>query len=156
MLKKTLIATSLAFVAGSLMAAPVVTTSQTETVVEQPQVTVFNNVNIFNGTDNKLYKNYSVVVTGNKITAITDGHADVPSDTKVIDGEGRTLMPGLVESHMHLALPKGLLGTNDMRRSEIAVHAQGFGEMYLNMGFSTIRDVEVPKAHGQTWSATVA
>ncbi|WP_038889319.1 amidohydrolase family protein [Vibrio campbellii] len=141
MLKKTLIATSLAVVASSLMAAPVVTTTQTETVAEQPQVTVFTNVNIFNGTDNKLFKNQSVVVTGNKITAITEGNPDVPSDAKVIDGEGRTLMPGLVESHMHLALPKGLLGTNDMRWSEIAVHAQGFGEMYLNMGFSTIRDV---------------
>lgn len=50
-------------------------------------------------------------------------------------------MPGLVESHMHLALPKDLLGTNDMRWSEIAVHAQGFGEMHINKGFSTIRDV---------------
>ncbi|MEF1330142.1 hypothetical protein [Vibrio sp. M260121] len=57
---------------------------------------------------------------------------------------------------MHLALPKGLLGTNDMRWSEIAVHAQGFGEMYINKGFSTIRDVVVLKAHGQTWNATAA
>ncbi|MGY3569581.1 amidohydrolase family protein [Vibrio paucivorans] len=141
MFKKTLIATSLAFTAACAFAAPAPVQEAAPTAIEAPQVIVFKNVNIFNGTENKLYQNHSVVVTGNKITAISKGVSDVPKDAKVIDGEGRTLMPALVEAHMHLTLPKGLLGTNDMRWSEIAVHAQGFGEMYLDLGFGTIRDV---------------
>ncbi|GAL24447.1 prolidase [Vibrio variabilis] len=141
MFKKTLIAASLALTTASAFAAMAPTQASEPTTIEAPQVVVFKNVNIFNGTENKLYNNHSVVVTGNKITAITQGNADVPADAKVIDGEGRTLMPALVEAHMHLALPKGLLGTNDMRWSEIAVHAKGFGEMYLDLGFGTIRDV---------------
>ncbi|MBY6196056.1 amidohydrolase family protein [Vibrio hangzhouensis] len=141
MFKKTLIAASLAFTTASAFAAMAPTETPTPMTTEAPQVVVFENVNIFNGTENKLYSDHSVVVTGNKITAIAKGKAEVPANAKVIDGEGRTLMPALVEAHMHLALPKGLLGTNDMRWSEIAVHAKGFGEMYLDLGFGTIRDV---------------
>ncbi len=141
MFKKTLIAASLALTAATTFAAPAPTTAPVESTIEQPQTVIFKNVNIFNGTENKLYEDHSVVVTGNKITAIVKGDASTPADATVIDGEGRTLMPALVEAHMHLTLPKGLLGTNDMRWSEIAVHAKGFGEMYLDLGFGTIRDV---------------
>ncbi|WP_052771980.1 amidohydrolase family protein [Vibrio mexicanus] len=141
MFKKTLITASLALTAATTFAAPAPTAAPVEIAIEQPQTVVFMNVNIFNGTENKLYEDHSVVVTGNKITAIVKGEADVPADATVIDGKGRTLMPALVEAHMHLNLPKGLLGTNDMRWSEIAVHAKGFGEMYLDLGFGTIRDV---------------
>ncbi|WP_394247104.1 hypothetical protein [Vibrio profundi] len=48
---------------------------------------------------------HSVVVTGNKNTAITKGEADIPTGAEVIDGEGRTLMPALVDAHMHLTIP---------------------------------------------------
>ncbi len=37
-----------------------------------PQQTLFKNVNVFNGTDNKLYENHSVLVEGNTIKAISD------------------------------------------------------------------------------------
>lgn len=141
MFKQTLIAATLALTTGVTLAGPAPITNTVPTAIEAPQVTVFTNVNIFNGTENKLYKNHSVVVTGNKITAVSKGQAKVPEGAKVIDGEGRTLMPAMVEAHMHLTLPKGLLGTNDMRWAEIAVHAQEFGEMYLDLGFGTIRDV---------------
>ena len=141
MFKKTLIAASLAMTATYSFAAPAPVPATAPTADEAPQVVVFKNVNVFNGTENKLYDNHSVVVTGNKITAITKGNADIPTDAEVIDGEGRTLMPALIDAHMHLTLPKGLLGTNDMRWSEIAIHGQEFAEMYLDMGFGTIRDV---------------
>ncbi|PSW10746.1 Xaa-Pro dipeptidase [Photobacterium sanctipauli] len=142
MFKKTLIAVSVTMATSIAFAAPVINNDSTHSQ-ESPseQVVVFNNVNVFNGTDDKLYQDHTVVVTGNKITAVTQGEVDIPANAKVIDGEGRTLMPAMVEAHMHLTLPKGLLGTDDMRWSEIAVHAQEFAEMYLDLGFGTIRDV---------------
>ncbi|MFM2642328.1 amidohydrolase family protein [Vibrio chagasii] len=141
MFKKTLIAASLAMTAAYSIAAPAPVQETAPVAAEAPQVVVFKNVNVFNGTENKLYKNHSVVVTDNKITAITKGEADIPADAQVIDGEGRTLMPALIDAHMHLTIPKGLLGTDDMRWTEIAIHGQEFAEMYLDMGFGTIRDV---------------
>ncbi|MGR5258522.1 amidohydrolase family protein [Vibrio astriarenae] len=141
MFKKTLIAVSLAMTTAYTVAAPTPVQETSPTAVEAPQVVVFKNVNVFNGTEDKLYNNHSVVVTGNKITAITKGDVDIPADAEVIDGEGRTLMPALIDAHMHLTIPKGLLGTDDMRWTEIAIHGQEFAEMYLDMGFGTIRDV---------------
>ncbi|MDK9739039.1 amidohydrolase family protein [Vibrio sp. D404a] len=141
MFKKTLIAASLAMTAAYSIAAPAPAVETEPTAIEAPQTVVFKNVNVFNGTENKLYNNHSVIVNGNKITAITKGDADIPTDAKVIDGEGRTLMPALIDAHMHLTIPKGLLGTDDMRWTEIAIHGQEFAEMYLDMGFGTVRDV---------------
>lgn len=141
MFKKSVIAASLALVSATAFAAPAPAPAKPPVAVEAPQVVVFKNVNIFNGTENKLYKNHTVIVTGNKITAIQAGDAEAPADAKIIDGEGRTLMPALIDAHMHLTLPKGLLGTNDMRWTEIAIHGQKFAEMYLDMGFGTVRDV---------------
>lgn len=141
MFKKTMIAASLALVTATSFAGAIPAPEAAPVAVEAPQVVVFKNVNIFNGTENKLYENHSVVVTGNKITSISEGNAEVPANAKVIDGEGRTLMPALIDAHMHLTIPKGLLGTDDMRWTEIAVHGQEFAEMYLDMGFGTVRDV---------------
>lgn len=87
MFKKTLIAASLAMTATYSFAAPAPVPATAPTAVEAPQVVVFKNVNVFNGTENKLYDNHSVVVTGNKITAITKGNADIPTDAEVIDAK---------------------------------------------------------------------
>ena len=68
-----------------------------------PQV-LFKNVNIFNGTENKLYENHQVLVEGNLIKAISAGDIEAKSHATVIDGGGRTLTPGFIENHAHLML----------------------------------------------------
>lgn len=68
-------------------------TQQVLAAEEAPQQVLFKNVNVFNGTENKLYEGLNVLITGNKIDKIGKGVAGRP-DATVIDGEGRTLMPG--------------------------------------------------------------
>ncbi|NJN05393.1 MAG: amidohydrolase family protein, partial [Rhodobacteraceae bacterium] len=65
-----------------------------------PHVTLFTNVNVFDGVNEKLIQNANVVVTGNKITAVSTEPLAVAGG-RVIDGGGRTLMPGLIDSHWH-------------------------------------------------------
>ena len=65
-----------------------------------PQVTLFTNVNVFDGVHEKLIKNANVVVTGNKISAVSTEPLAVAGG-RVIDGGGRTLMPGLIDAHWH-------------------------------------------------------
>ena len=49
-----------------------------------------------------------ITITGDTITSITDGH-DVPAGSSVFDARHLTVMPGLIDSHVHLAMvPKGL------------------------------------------------
>ena len=64
---------------------------------QAPNQVLFKNVNVFNGTDNKLYKNHSVLVEGNIIKAISA--SEIKTNATVIDGGGRTLMPGLIDMH---------------------------------------------------------
>ena len=58
-----------------------------------PQVTLFTNVNVFDGVNEKLIRNANVVVKENKITAVSTEPLAVAGG-RVIDGGGRTLMPG--------------------------------------------------------------
>ena len=64
--------------------------------------TLFHNVRIFDGTA-QASRAGSVLVEGNRITRVAHAPArlDTQADT-VIDGAGRTLMPGMVEAHAHL------------------------------------------------------
>ena len=71
---------------------------------DKPARTIFKNVNVFNGTDNKLIKGCNIIVEKNKIKdACTKTVTSAEGDT-VIDGKGRTLMPGLSDAHVHLIL----------------------------------------------------
>lgn len=67
---------------------------------------IFENVRIFDGAQLRPGTG-AVRVDGNRIAEVTDGgRAIVPQPgDRVIEGRGRTLMPGLVEAHAHLSWP---------------------------------------------------
>jgi len=106
-----------------------------------PQVTLFTNVNVFDGVNEKLIKNANVVVTGNKISAVSTEPLAVAGG-RVIDGGGRTLMPGLIDAHWHtmfnFAPISQILGA-DFGYLNIA--AAKASEDTLMRGFTSVRDV---------------
>jgi len=111
-----------------------------------PPQTLFTNVNIFNGTDDKLYENHRVLVEGNTIKAISVGEIESTSHATIIDGGGRTLMPGLIDAHVHLNLqnldnPAGIDGVNNMTWEEVGALAYHSAQEYLYSGFTTVRDL---------------
>ena len=64
---------------------------------------IFTNGHILDGTkDMKVLDGHSVLVEDDKITGIVKGNA-VPDGFKEINLEGRYLMPGLINMHVHLA-----------------------------------------------------
>jgi len=106
-----------------------------------PQVTLFTNVNVFDGVNEKLIRNANVVVTGNKITAVSTESLAVAGG-RVIDGGGRTLMPGLIDAHWHTMFNfspvSNTLGSNFGYLNIAAAKASGDT---LMRGFTTVRDV---------------
>ncbi|NOH33465.1 metal-dependent hydrolase family protein [Vibrio chagasii] len=131
-MKKTLLASSLALVASFAYA---------NQEAQLPQ-TLFQNVDVFNGTENKLYEDHFVLVEGNIITSISSKTIDVRDDAVVIDGTGKTLTPGFIENHAHLMLMGPSLPTMESNTTweDFAIHGTRMAEMYLMQGFTTVRD----------------
>jgi imidazolonepropionase-like amidohydrolase len=108
-----------------------------------PAQVLFNNVNIFNGTENKLYEGMNVLVEGNVIKSISSNTIKANDQATVIDGAGRTLMPGLIDNHVHLMLNgSSLLDIEaNMTWEDLAIGGVAMAKLYLDEGFTTVRDM---------------
>ncbi len=107
---------------------------------ELPQ-TLFTNVNIFNGTENKLYENHQVLIEGDLIKAISASEIKTRDGATVIDGGGRTLMPGLIDAHSHLCVQDGLAwGRDNWDQMTMGALTHLYMLDALDQGFTTTRD----------------
>ncbi len=77
--------------------------SVTATVRAQGDAHALTNVNVFNGVDDRIHENRTVLVRNGKIERINDANAAIPSGYEIIDCEQNYLMPGLFDVHTHLA-----------------------------------------------------
>jgi imidazolonepropionase-like amidohydrolase len=105
----------------------------------------FTNVRIFDGKSDALIMGRRVVVEGNKIKALEDAAQPVAPGVEVIDGGGRTLMPGLIDAHWHAmmaALPLMVLMTADVGFINLAAAEEA--RKTLMRGFTSIRDLAGP------------
>lgn len=108
----------------------------------EPSQVLFNDVNIFNGTDGELI-GADVLVEGNLIKEI--GQNLQAGGATIVDGGGRTLMPGLMDAHVHLALvrrPSEILNQYDWMYVGALANEQA--EEMLLRGFTTVRDIGGP------------
>ena len=109
-----------------------------------PAVTLFDNVRIFDGTNGRLSGPSHVLVRGNRIERIsaTPIPTDRRADTVLIEGGGRTLMPGLIDAHWHTMLvrptPQVIL-TADPGYTNLVAGAEAHDT--LLRGFTTVRDL---------------
>lgn len=101
---------------------------------------LFSNVNIFDGSGRALFPG-EVRVIGNRIDAVAEGAERLDRDgALVIDGQGMTLMPGMVEGHAHLTWPSSIERmVNTMRlpaEEHLLVTAQN-ARITLDHGFTS-------------------
>ena len=112
-----------------------------EQVKEQPKRVLFKNVNIFDGKNEKLKMGSDVLIEGNLIKQIGKS-LKAGNGVRIVEGKGRTLMPGLIEMHTHLMFRYGVA----VMRSDFDAQAAGAAAMetlqlYMQMGYTTVRDV---------------
>ena len=103
--------------------------------------TLITNVNVFDGTSDDLAIGMSVLVEGNKIAKIAKS-ISAPEGSTVIDGGGRTLMPGLADTHVHIGfstLPAVDLLTGDPGYNFI--HSTRDANAMLMRGVTVVRDM---------------
>jgi imidazolonepropionase-like amidohydrolase len=113
-----------------------------------PQATtVLQNVRIFDGKVGQLSEPSHVLIRGNKIEHIsaTPIASGLHADTVIIEGGGRTLMPGLIDMHWHAMLvrptPAAALAW-DVGYTHLVAGAEATDT--LMRGFTTVRDLGGP------------
>ena len=111
------------------------------------QEVVFTNVRVFDGTADTLSAPTTVVVRGNIIAAIGPDAAPTSAETTVIDGTGQTLMPGLIDNHVHMmfnSLSPAEMGAPDMSLEKVMALSAAQSKAMLLRGFTAVRDVGGP------------
>src|SRR5271167_3215823 len=71
------------------------------------QQIVLTNVTVIDGTGSPAQRNRTVVIKGDRMQSIAASHERTPSSAKVIDLQGQTIMPLIINTHGHLGLTKG-------------------------------------------------
>jgi imidazolonepropionase-like amidohydrolase len=125
---------------GLIAVAAIVASAAAQEEKPKPQV-LFTNVNIFDGKSEELAEGMSVLVEGNLIQKIAKGDIEARDDATVIDGKGRTLIPGLHDMHVQFTISTPILRgrqyVNPMHAGAVGIlRAKGL----LMNGFTTVRD----------------
>jgi imidazolonepropionase-like amidohydrolase len=110
-------------------------------------VIVFQDVRIFDGKSEELSAPSHVLVRGNKIESISAQPipTDRRADTVIIDGGGRTLMPGLIDMHWHTMLVRPTPAQSlawDIGYANLVAGDEA--KDTLMRGFTTVRDLGGP------------
>jgi imidazolonepropionase-like amidohydrolase len=108
---------------------------------------------LVDGVSDRALTERTVVVDGGRIVAIEPGYrAGGPAD-RVIDLRGGTLLPGLMDMHVHLTFEYSRTSEMDRFRkdgTDVALDGAMYAERTLLAGFTTVRDL------GDSFRASIA
>jgi imidazolonepropionase-like amidohydrolase len=103
-------------------------------------VILITNVSVWDGTSDAI-KSADVLIEGNKFKQIKAG-IKAPKRATVIDGNGGTLIPGLIDMHQHLMLWGGTTeGTYEYDAYGQGARAKVMADKLIQMGYTTVRDI---------------
>ena len=111
-----------------------------------PKAIVLRAARMFDGTSDTIIRNGAVVVQGNHIVAV-GANVAIPANAQVIDLGDVTLLPGLIDAHVHLTDESGdnyyLEYFKSLMRqpAEQAILATTFARKTIDAGFTTVRNL---------------
>jgi imidazolonepropionase-like amidohydrolase len=99
---------------------------------------------LIDGISNSERTAVTIIVEGNTITGIQTGFVTGGTGDKVIDLKNKTVMPGLIDCHVHLesqgsknSIAEGFILTD----ADVAYQAAVYAKRTLMAGFTTVRDL---------------
>lgn len=93
---------------------------------------------------NEMQKEVTIVVQGNKIQNVLKGYSSASAADKIIDLKSYTVMPGLIDMHVHIEQEtrKGqVIDRFVLNPADIAFESLKYAHITLMAGFTTVRDL---------------
>lgn len=95
-------------------------------------------------TNEDVQSEMTIVVEGNKIVAVEKGYLRAESGAIVIDLKNQTVMPGLMDMHVHIegeSNPRAYINRFTMNDADVALQSTVYAKRTLMAGFTTVRDL---------------
>tara|TARA_B100000959_G_scaffold61396_1_gene64576 strand:- start:8787 stop:10067 length:1281 start_codon:yes stop_codon:yes gene_type:complete len=99
---------------------------------------------LINGTNNSPMAEMSVYIEGNIISDVIAGYAEPDVDDQYIDLTGYTVLPGLIDMHVHLtsqSSANSYLEKTTLNPADYAIRAVNNAKKTLLAGFTTVRNL---------------
>jgi imidazolonepropionase-like amidohydrolase len=138
-LKLTRLLTPIMAVVFGMTASVSSTLAEEKSKEKAPVLVLITNVDVWDGTSDKLKLKTDVLVEGNKIKKVAPGIK--AEGANIIDGKGYTVTPGMIDMHQHLTLNGGTDAGNNWDAYVQGAHASRAAEYLLRSGFTTVRDI---------------
>src|ERR1022692_3905086 len=108
--------------------------------LQRSGVFLIRNTRIFTG-DGKVIENGAVLIRDGKISGVYEGAGPDPDRLKaeIVEGAGKTLLPGLIDSHVHLAASGGI--STDARDYDVEKTMPHSAAALLYSGITAARSV---------------
>ncbi|WP_026376096.1 metal-dependent hydrolase family protein [Aestuariibacter salexigens] len=109
---------------------------------------------VITANGDQVLNNVTIVVADNRIKSIDSGFASASAGDTVIDLKEYTVMPGLMDMHVHLSMqhggPQTYLERFSNNEADYALNAAHYARKTLMAGFTTVRNL------GDSYNETVA
>ncbi len=104
--------------------------------VAAPPILVLTNANLIDGVSSRPRRGVTVIVRSGRIEEVRSARGPLPANARVIDLEGRWLLPGLIDAHVHL---RDLASARAALRSGVTTAR--------SMGVDRFVDVDIAERH---------
>lgn len=125
---------SATLIAITLLLSPLV---QAATVIHAGQV--------FDATSDALRSRQTLVIENGRITSIRNGYQQAGNNDTLIELTNSTVMPGLMDMHVHLSSqhggPQTYMERYTLNEADYALKAAHYAKVTLQAGFTTVRNL---------------
>ena len=103
--------------------------------IPMPEILIVESVDVFTGLSDSLLQNMDVYIQAGRIQNMIQTGAAMPENAMRIDGRGKTLLPGLIDMHVHVG------GAEAAPWDLFIVEPEAHLDMWLAAGITTVADM---------------